>query len=363
MFDTGRLALSVLWDGERVQGTEIASTRPMASQILKGKTPTQVMQLVPLLFSVCGRAQGAAASVALLAAMREQSPAVAAMQRSIACEAMQEHLWRLTLDWPELLGLPQQDRTFAAWYGQLRAIGAGEAEMVEFLPSFERDALGMKAAQWCTIQTYADMQRWWQQHGGPLGQVLARLDGLPQAHGALSPPRLLPAWSAQETQRECSGKWDMAFAAQPEWQGRAAETGAWSYYADTPLLQDVWQQSGSKPLTRMLARVLDLVTLADGAGAVRLDMASPAADEGIATVRTARGLLLHHVKLDGDNVAEYHIVAPTEWNFHPHGAFAQDLAGGAEHDGGLLEFRAQVEAMSLDPCVPYEVEIKGADDA
>jgi hypothetical protein len=74
-------------------------------------------------------------------------------------------------------------------------------------------------------------------------------------------------------------------------------------------------------------------------------------------------LVLHHVKLDGDHVADYHIVAPTEWNFHPAGAFAQDLCGVAEHDGGLLEYRAQIEVMSLYPCVAYEIEIGGAEDA
>src|SRR5574340_822543 len=100
--------LGVCWNGESVTATDVTSTRPMAAQVLKGKTPTQVLQIVPLLFSVCGRAQGAAASVALLAAMREESPAVATMERSIVCEAMQEHLWRSMLDWPDLFGMPQE---------------------------------------------------------------------------------------------------------------------------------------------------------------------------------------------------------------------------------------------------------------
>lgn len=359
--DAGKLTLGVVWDGESVVATEITSTRPMAAQVLKGKTPTQVVQIVPLLFSVCGRAQGAAASVALLAAMREESPAVAAMERSIVCEALQEHLWRLMLDWPDLLGIPQDDKQFAGWFALLRKTGAGEAELATFRHEFERETLGMTTAEWRKMSTYAEVQVWWRKSESVLARVLARLDELPQSRTTRSATRLLPGWSAEEALLACAGKWDVRFAARPEWQSAAAETGAWSYHANSPLLNDVWQQSGSKALTRLLARLLDMVELAGGTAAPRLSMASPAADEGVAAVRTARGLLLHRVSLDGDLVADYQIVAPTEWNFHPAGSFAQDLCGLAEHDGGLLEFCAQIEVMSLDPCVAYEVEIRNPD--
>lgn len=361
MFDVGKVTLGVVWDGEAVTATDISSTRPMAARVLKGKTPTQVVQIVPLLFSVCGRAQGAAASVALLAAMREESPAVATLERSIVCEALQEHLWRLMLDWPDLLGMPQEDKQFSGWHALLRKIGAGEAEMATFLHEFERDALGMTAADWLALDSYAALQAWWRKPGSALARPLAKLDELQQSRCQRNEARLLPAWSAAEVQQACGGRWDDAFAARPEWLGAAAETGAWSYHADSPLLRDVWRQSGSKALTRLLARLVDMVGMASGKTAPRLSMSSPAADEGIAVVRTARGLLLHRVRLDGDKVADYTIVAPTEWNFHPAGSFAQDLCGLEEHDGGLLEYRAQIEVMSLDPCVSYEVEIRNSD--
>ena len=48
------------------------------------------------------------------------------------------------------------------------------------------------------------------------------------------------------------------------------------------------------------------------------------------------------------------------WNFHPHGAFAQDLRGLVEMDTGHLQQMANIEALSLDPCVAYEVELKDA---
>jgi uptake hydrogenase large subunit len=59
-------------------------------------------------------------------------------------------------------------------------------------------------------------------------------------------------------------------------------------------------------------------------------------------------------------VADYVIVAPTEWNFHPNGAFANDLRGVVGQDAGDLRLLAHIEALSLDPCVAYEIEVRHA---
>jgi Ni,Fe-hydrogenase I large subunit len=69
---------------------------------------------------------------------------------------------------------------------------------------------------------------------------------------------------------------------------------------------------------------------------------------------------MHHVHIVDTRVAEYVIVAPTEWNFHEDGAFAQDMRGLVEKDESELRLLAQISALSLDPCVAYEVEIHNA---
>jgi hypothetical protein len=356
--DVGKLTLVVVRDGNSLGTTEIRSTRPMAAQVLKGKSPAQVIQIVPLLFSVCGRAQGAAAGAALQAAQQGGPVISAAMERMIVCESMQEHLWRVMLDWPRLLGLPQQDQRFAGWYAMLRRISVGTIEMPAFLTEFERDGLGMPLAEWRRMNSYAALQSWWRKTESPVAQLLSALDELESGKHSPKKLRLLPAWMAAEAQQACAGKWDAGFSARPEWQDAAAETGAWTYYADMPLLQDVWQQSGSAALTRLLARIWDLLEMAGGNAIQRLDADSPEAGEGIAVVRTARGLLMHHVCLAEDKVTDYQIVAPTEWNFHPEGAFAQDLRGLAVPDEERLKQLVHIEAMSLDPCVAYEVEVR-----
>jgi Ni,Fe-hydrogenase I large subunit len=76
---------------------------------------------------------------------------------------------------------------------------------------------------------------------------------------------------------------------------------------------------------------------------------------GMAGVETSRGLLLHVARLKDGKIAEYRIVAPTEWNFHPAGPLAQALSGlGA---GAGLESAARLVSQSLDPCVAYGVEL------
>lgn len=358
--DVGKLTLSVIRDGNSVSATEIRSTRPMAAQILKGKTPAQVLQIVPLLFSVCGRAQGAAAAAALQAARQGDAAASAAEERTIVCEAIQEHLWRILLDWPKLLGLPQQEQRFAGWYALLRKIGAGEAAMDIFLHEFERASLGMPVAEWRLFSDYHALQTGFSEAHSPVAQLLSKLDALQHDGKRPDTVRLLPAWTATEASRACAGKWNADFSAHPEWLGNAAEAGAWTYFTDNKLLRDVRQQGSSAALIRVLARVLDVIEMASGSAAKRLDVVSPAPGEGIAVVRTARGLLMHHVRLAAEQVKEYEIVAPTEWNFHPDGAFAQDMRGLEVEDAEQLQQLAQIAALSLDPCVAYEVEIRNA---
>lgn len=360
MVDVGKLMLGVVWDGASVSATDIRSTRPMAAQTLKGKTPAQVLQIVPLLFSVCGRAQGAAAAAALQAAQPGGDPAAPAVERMIVCEAIQEHLWRLMLDWTKLLGLPREEQRFAGWYALLRKIGACEADMAVFLHEFERDCLGVTVAEWRAMDSYHALQTWSLKAHSPLAQLLVKLDEMERGRHGASAIRLLPAWTAAEASQVCDGRWNIVFSARPDWLGEPAETGAWTYYADDPMLQDVWQKSGSTALTRLLARVIDVAEMARGHSEPRLDAASTTPGTGIAVVRTARGLLMHHARMAAGQVTDYAIVAPTEWNFHPAGAYARNMRGLVETDEGSLKQLAQIEALSLDPCVAYEVEIRHA---
>ena len=59
-------------------------------------------------------------------------------------------------------------------------------------------------------------------------------------------------------------------------------------------------------------------------------------------------------------VARYVIVAPTEWNFHPQGAFSGELVGSAAATRDEALMLARRLALSLDPCVNFEVVVEHA---
>ncbi|MCK9355286.1 MAG: nickel-dependent hydrogenase large subunit [Gallionella sp.] len=339
------------WDGASVGSVDVRSTRPQASVLLKGKTPAQVMQLVPLLFSVCGHAQGAAAESALRAARQIDPGDAQALDRKIRSEVLQEHLWRMLLDWPKALGLPQQEKLFMHWHAMLRRIASGDAGTTRLRLEFERDWLGVALADWRELD---DVRAWWRSTQSPAARLLAALDE--QACCMRNTSALLSAWSAAQAQIACAGRWSTAFAAAPDDRGGAAETGAWSYHADHRMLGERYSNASK----RLLARLIDTVKLLDENAAPRLDAIAPAAGEGIAVARTARGLLMHHVQLEAERVTEYSIVAPTEWNFHPGGAFVQDMVGLEERDEASLRRRAHIAALSLDPCVAFEIEVRHA---
>jgi Ni,Fe-hydrogenase I large subunit len=66
------------------------------------------------------------------------------------------------------------------------------------------------------------------------------------------------------------------------------------------------------------------------------------------------------VSIEADLVSDYVIVAPTEWNFHPDGAYTQDMRGLKERDAERLLRLAHISALSLDPCVDYEIKVSHA---
>jgi Ni,Fe-hydrogenase I large subunit len=130
---------------------------------------------------------------------------------------------------------------------------------------------------------------------------------------------------------------------------------------DQPLLAAWIARRGRGVGARLLARLLELAGLPQRlrAGGGKVVMAHPLGDNtGMAAIETSRGLLIHAVCLSGNTVADYRIVAPTEWNFHPAGPLTQALASLASGDDAVI--RAEEICQSLDPCVAFGVEISNA---
>ena len=362
MIAAGGLRLVVRWQGDATVGARIENSRPLAARLLVGRQPAEAIGMASALFSLCGRAQGVATRRALLAAAGDECAADPVGEHSIAIEAAQEHLWRVLLDWPQLLARAPQRERFASLHRRL----AGPAEPA--LLAAEIDALVDEAGLAASADSLAAVINA-AQSAGELGQVLAAAiasDSALDASQAATP--LMPLRSAAEWGQSLQGRLpDAAFCSRPSLLGNPVHTGALARQARQPAVA-VLRASGRLVAARLAARLAELSALAQ-----RLRGAPPAwplADAaplgpacGLARVESARGLLMHAVRLEHGRVADYAIVAPTEWNFHPAGVFVREVSGWPIADRDAVVARARRLALSLDPCVAWDVVLEEVRDA
>lgn len=299
-FDPGNVRVTVRAGsgaGGAATSCEVLGTRPDIAARLRGTGAEQAVGMVSMLFSICARAQGLAARLALAAA--RGAACAPHHDAGVAAEAAREHAWRLLLDWPALLGMPVDRPAFANLVAE---ISAG------------------RNARW-------QRPDW--------------IESLPTGDGGVA---LLPALDVADS-LACWPHLDADFAHLPRWQGAAAETGAHARRGGV---------DGSGVRARVLARARELESHLRGErGRPGRASAVPIAPgTGRALVETARGMLLHEIELQGGKIARYVIVAPTDWNFPPDGPLARHIAG-----AGPVREVIEAWILALDPCVPWSLEL------
>lgn len=360
----GRIDIRLTRAGTAVAGVEICSSRPqLAQKLMAGRGPEEAADLAGLIFSLCGKAQKVAAQAACEAA-RGVEPAQDVRQRrerEVLVELAQEHAWRLLLNWPEQAGRAP-DMSSLLKLRQAAADTAAFADALEAL--LETALLGEPRDQWQN-RDLAGFDAW--RHAGAtlVAKLFSDLGDGPDPGG--SHCALLPALAelddaaARDLARRALV--EPAFCAAPTWRDAPAETGALARAGNRPLLASWIARRGRGAGARLLARLLELAELPQrlrggslSGGRNQVLRAWALGDNaGLAGVETSRGLLIHVARLEEGRVADYRIVAPTEWNFHPAGPLAQALAGLAT--GAGLEAAARLVSQSLDPCVAYGVEL------
>ena len=373
----GELRVTLHSDGQRVRHVGLHSTRPLlAPRLLQGRRPADAATLVPRLYAICGQAQGTAAAAALRAAGAEAAGMPAPDAWTVVLEALQETLWRLLIDAPRSLALPPQ----AAAVAPARAAVAQAMTALAAEPSQRQPALAAAAkalgdiaslhvyggdpAHWLAGTDAAAFDRWRDTAATLPARALALLaqtaPGLGRSDTALMPGLDDESWWSVVVP---ALQQDPLFAQAPTWGGIPVETGALARQRQQPLVAALIARDGHCAATRLAARLVEfaalLGTLAEGAddaaGWVRawpLDTVV-----GLAAVQTARGLLLHRVRLHAGLIADYRIVAPTEWNFHPQGALFRGIVGMQAGDDTTLLARTRLAVHALDPCVGFEIEV------
>ena len=388
----GELRLRLRVRADRVSQLHVDSTRPdVARVLLQGRSLPEVQAAVPLLFSVCSRSQAAASRLACAAAVGDDTgPAMLAhCAAAVTAESVREAAWRVLLDWPAALGEKPGAEAVAAARESLSwgdaALGGSRGRAAD-----DRDArriaqraaqrlahrlavavFGVSADAWLALRSAAELDRW--ADAGPTAAArfirALRDDAAAAASGraadaaafqdetALLDTRDPAAWIAEISDALDA---DPDYCRRPTWRDAPAETGALARCASDPVVAELLHRPGSRVEARCVARLRELASLLAGTGTAAAGARSLGPQAGIAWVENARGLLIHQVRLGGERVATYRIVAPTEWNFHPGGALASALLGAPARELTALKQQAQRVVHSLDACVACRIEIEHA---
>lgn len=401
----GRLTI----DMQRLKGggakVRIASSRPLgASRMLVGKTPQDAVRLAPMIFSLCGMAHAAASAAAFEDALGCEVFRGVQQARDIvvAAETAREHLLRIMLDWPRLLGetgrpaalagardmIEAPQRLSAMLFGPASMLGGGEPPrpdwsasmgIVDGMEAFLENAVfgaapGVWLSDWIGEGRNEDEGVSGEQFGrwAASGVTAAArltfsvLTGGWSRAGAVEPHFLQRLDRERLLAHLCNEGGSQMFAAAPTWNGLPCETGSFARERNTALVRAVVDVYGPGLLARLAARLTELARLTGFMREKLREMNErgwePASHSGgprigTAQIEAARGLLIHAVELRDRKVARYWIVAPTEWNFHPRGAAFRALASlRAETDD---ELRAQAELVlhAIDPCVMFDLRV------
>ena len=359
----GSVRVSARYAAGRIAAVSVSSDRPLvARRLLAGRTPREALELLPNLYSVCGRSQAMVAAAAFDAAQGE-TPGQAIhrrRERELTAETAAEHAFRLLLDWPRLGG----DDGDAALLTRIRSL-LSSAAVSEASWGAARDALiGMTQARilgaeldpWLEQFSAAEWLDWARAGRTGCARTLAMLASLPPWTAAETPALTRPPHPTFVEQIARPALAAEAFAARPVIAGLPAECGPLARCLAHPAVRDLARRD--RLTARAFARVAEFTQLLrEDSAAGHLEAAMLGPGEGAAMGEMARGLLVHVVRLEGGRVADYAIVAPTEWNFHPHGALYRELEGRPARDARQAREALDYAAATLDPCVALQTEL------
>ena len=366
----GELVIRVESGAGRVRAASARSERPrLAARLFRGRPAREAAPICRSLFSICGRSQAIAAQGAVEAIRGEEPARQLIRARRICAETLQEHAWRLFVDAPRLAGrepaidiVAEERRALAELLDTDLEIDMGP--VADRIREWSRRVLfGWEPGRFLALDGLEGFERWLKDAGTPgaalCGVLLAEEPGLGASAVALLPPAddgWIRAAVGPTLER------DADYEDRPHVDGNARETGPLARVASHPLVAAATAAWGNGTGARLLARLVEFAVLVERLssdlaprhGAVRTRDGS-----AVGWVETARGLLMHAVALDDGHIADYRIVAPTEWNFHPDGAFTHGTLG-LRGDGARLDARVRRIIASLDPCVGVRYEARHA---
>ena len=450
----GQIEIDVLLTPDGSKHVAITNNRPVhAARILVGKSIDEALRTIPLLFHICGKAQGFAAVQALLSAKFKQKPhnlpedikrIYVGLLLLTDIEMLREHMLRIFMDWPALLAphLNSSDidsGRYEVLYPKIISLGQdfetalfghhapfsmqtqldisedklerANRTLSELLSSH---IFGCTIEKWATAKPREIIRQWTTKSEALPARVCHEIIKHDWSNEGVVPVKFLPALSAKdceellfpasmpetffpETDVKMSGM--SPLLSTPTWNGQSAETTSLSRHSQQGLISHIISLSGAGLLARHFSRLVEIAfvflrirrnirsLLTKGTDAFfpksigsnvfqnlmnGNDSPSPGAHQtntldhavtlqrGVGLVEASRGLLMHGALIEGEEVKDYRILAPTEWNFHPKGALANSISNIRGTDACYVKMMAGFLISSIDPCTATKLEVRHA---
>ena len=158
--------------------TPVAGIRePLAERLLRARPAALAPAMLGSLYALCGHAHRTCAEMALQALQAPDAPVQpdAKQRQALWSETLREHVRRLFLDWPRLLGSPESDgQVLAASPALAPTVEPGTPALVDWM---ERQVLGMPMAVWnraCRESPASWLVQWTHEIRNPLTVALRR---------------------------------------------------------------------------------------------------------------------------------------------------------------------------------------------
>lgn len=384
----GQIKIDLYSTPREGNSVEIVSNRPVfASQIMVGKPPEQVLNLLPLMFNVCGTAQARTSISAIMQQLGSNTTSSQEKARDmlVLMETVREHLMRILIDWPQLFDLPRQNELFPYLSSAIRETSEAlfpetkaftlDSELNPDTQTLERIILQLEqhlarhifqlpVEEWLDMKNTTDLTQWIEHSNGIAARSIAIIMHNNWGPQGQAPSQPLPTLDSEQLLQQFDSEDANSFIRQPQWQGKCFETTTLTRQNSHALITHLLDSFGNGLLTRWVARLLELAEIpARLRGLLEetvLDNHSASCalpTHGIAQQEAARGRLIHRVALSQGLVSQYQILAPTEWNFHPRGLIHATLSNIQGADKNETTHLARLLINAIDPCVGYDLRL------
>lgn len=370
----GKLDVQVKWQDGVIQQVNISSSRPQkVTELFCGKKLNDAIELIPMLYSLCGASQKIAAIRAAESALGIQVSNQADQARGLLvfAETARELTLRLFSDW--LADESNIKVKIIKWfagvshrYSWALCIDPQEAGPID-LKSCAKDLEGILSLS--VIKTITDgksMSAFLEEGSAGLTSEVRRLF-VSDIDRLLAEPLAGIDFTDASTQTAISAalKSDEAyrFCAQPVLNSRCYENSLYTLiYNDNSLNKKDYYCNLNGLSFRFIVLINALCSMPQSIRVEPQSSLIKTSHKGTGIVKAARGALLHQLQLEDQSASEcivkdYKIVAPTEWNFHPRGTLVKMLEGvkvGKEQLLVLVESLIKL----IDPCVEWQLKLE-----